>query len=25
MIHVAMTDLISRRLTHETTPNWRDT
>ncbi|MGW7530613.1 transposase [Streptomyces sp. NPDC054783] len=25
MIHVAMTDLISRRLTSESTPNWRDT
>ncbi|MBL1102628.1 IS5 family transposase [Streptomyces coffeae] len=25
IIHVAMIDLISRRLTRETTPNWRDT
>ncbi len=25
IIHVAMIDLISRRLTHESTPNWRDT
>ncbi|WP_101254326.1 IS5 family transposase [Streptomyces barkulensis] len=25
MIHVAMIDLISRRLTSESTPNWRDT
>jgi transposase len=25
IIHVAMIDLISRRLTRESTPNWRDT
>jgi hypothetical protein len=25
MIHIAAIDLMSRRLTHETTPNWRDT
>ncbi|BCL32150.1 hypothetical protein GCM10017557_70090 [Streptomyces aurantiacus] len=25
MIHVAMIDLMSRRLTSESTPNWRDT
>ena len=25
IIHVAMIDLISRRLTSESTPNWRDT
>jgi transposase len=25
MIHLAMIDLISRRLTRESTPNWRDT
>jgi transposase len=24
MINVAMIDLVSRRLTRETTPNWRD-
>lgn len=24
MIKVAMIDLISHRLTHESTPNWRD-
>jgi hypothetical protein len=24
MIHVAMTDLMNRRLTHESTRNWRD-
>ncbi|WP_329528501.1 transposase [Streptomyces sp. NBC_01462] len=25
IIHVAMIDLMSRRLTRESTPNWRDT
>ncbi|MFF8575474.1 hypothetical protein ACF06L_30050, partial [Streptomyces sp. NPDC015408] len=25
MIHIAMIDLISHRLTRESTPNWRDT
>ncbi|MDH6228998.1 transposase [Streptomyces sp. MJP52] len=25
MIHIATIDLMSRRLTHETTPNWRGT
>ncbi|GAA3597486.1 hypothetical protein GCM10022295_92580 [Streptomyces osmaniensis] len=25
MIHVAVIDLMSRRLTNESTPNWRDT
>ncbi|MFK4224439.1 hypothetical protein [Streptomyces sp. NPDC019890] len=25
MIHLAMIDIIRRRLTRESTPNWRDT